>query len=114
MRLRIGALDKAADRDSSAQESGVHRVVVLYSAESGVFDSVDATFDSAAGQWLTDLPESATFIVQLVDGAGNVAWEDKAATLYRAADLVPAWLRPAMPGPVARALRPIYLPVVLT
>lgn len=54
--------------------SGIDRVAVAYTDGTGIWRSVDLVYDSGPQRWLTALPAGAEWLVQAVDGAGNVGF----------------------------------------
>jgi hypothetical protein len=61
-------------------DSGIERVVVAYTLGDGEWQSIDLTGDASEDTWSGELPlnkeDSVTYLVQAVDGAGNVASGD--------------------------------------
>ncbi|MCO6452552.1 MAG: hypothetical protein J5I90_17360, partial [Caldilineales bacterium] len=69
----------------AADPSGVVRVVVTYTDGGGVWQSLDLSFDEATNRWagmLENLDREIVFLVQAVDGAGNVAETAAKGALY--------------------------------
>jgi hypothetical protein len=57
-------------------DSGVERVVVTYSADGVHWQSIDLAYSSLTERWegsLTGLSQSASYLIQAVDKAGNVS-----------------------------------------
>lgn len=89
--------------------SGIHRVVVAYTADDGAWASKDLTFDTTAQKWTGIITATVhtRYFVQVVDKAGNVAANTNKGRYY-----------PVLPPPElasGRGLdneRRVFLPVV--
>ena len=79
-------------------EAGVERVVVTYSEDGEQWRSVELDYDATTGLWETSLAGVGgwvSYLVQAVDGAGNVAITANKGLLFEAQE------------------RAVYLPFVL-
>jgi hypothetical protein len=61
----------------------VHQVLATYTAGDGSWRSHPLTWNAASGRWLGQLPRTTgAFLVQAVDGAGNVAVDTNEGRYY--------------------------------
>jgi hypothetical protein len=72
MHLKVGVNDP----------SGVHRVAVAYTTGQVRWQYVDLVYDSTMEKWRGDIPSGATWFIQAVDEAGNVAVSDNKGIYY--------------------------------
>ena len=94
---------KVEARDSS----GVHRVVIAYTAGQGQWQSANLAFEAATQKWTGIISGTVNtqFFVQVVDKAGNVAINDNKGRYYP--------LTPPLPLATGRSIdRRLYLPLV--
>jgi hypothetical protein len=93
----------------TSDASGIHRVVVAYTADDGAWASKDLAYDATAQKWTGIITATAQtrYFVQVVDKAGNVAANTNKGRYY-----------PVLPPPelaTGRGLdneRRVFLPVV--
>jgi hypothetical protein len=88
--------------------SGIHRVLVAYTAGQGQWESKDLEFDEQTQKWTGAIPGANTtlFFVQVVDNAGNVAVNENKGRYYS--------LAPPPPLATGRQVGSrVYLPVVV-
>jgi len=62
--LRIGV--------TASDVSGIQRAAVAYTNGQGVWQSLDLEHNTSSQQWVGSIPAGAEWLVQVVDGAGNV------------------------------------------
>jgi hypothetical protein len=87
--------------------SGVHRVVIAYTAGQGKWQSANLAFDAVSQKWTGVISGTVNtqFFVQVVDKAGNVAINDNKGRYYP--------LPPPLPLATGRSIdRRLYLPLV--
>jgi hypothetical protein len=86
--------------------SGIQRIVVTYTDGQGVWRSQDLTHDTAAGKWTGAITATlqTQFMIQAVDGAGNVGIDDNKGQYRRFA--------PPVPFIAGRNLDRTYLPTI--
>ena len=87
--------------------SGVHRVVIAYTAGQGKWQSANLAFDAVSQKWTGVISGTVNtqFFVQVVDKAGNVAINDNKGRYYP--------LTPPLPLATGRSIdRRLYLPLV--
>jgi hypothetical protein len=89
--LKVGATDPA----------GVQRAVATYTQGDGRWDSVELSFDASLHKWTVSFPGdmNSRYLVQVMDGAGNVAQATNKGLYYAPA---------VAPTPAVS----IYLPLV--
>jgi hypothetical protein len=84
---------------AAQDDSGIHAVVIAYTDGRGIWDSVNLTESESAWSGSFPASEDAQFIVQVVDGAGNVAVDDNGGLYF---------------GLDEGVFSTVYLPVVLS
>jgi hypothetical protein len=108
-----GVLDQSAGigriKVEAFDSSGIHRVLVAFTAEDGQWLSKDLSFDDASQKWTGEITGTVNtkFFVQVVDNAGNVAVNENKGRYYRLTVPIPL----AAGQPVANGRR-ILLPLV--
>lgn len=68
---------------SASDPSGIETVVVAYIAVGEPMESQELTLDPQSSLWAGEIPHSETYLVQVVDRAGNVTTIDTEGTIAR-------------------------------
>jgi hypothetical protein len=105
-----GVLDEAAGaglvKVEANDPSNIIRVVLAYTDGQGSWKSQDLNHDAAANKWtgVISATTETRYFVQAVDGAGNVAIDDKKGQYHPLSAPIPL---------VEAAVNTVYLPLVL-
>jgi len=85
----VQAVDTAASgtvtqlRVRASDEGGLARVLVAYSVMDRPWQSLELRHDGGGGAWNGEIPTAASYIVQVVDNAGNVTTVDDRGDVNR-------------------------------